>query len=640
MKKKKRILSYSLISIFFLIILIRLFFIVQNKDSYENLLKKKTDITVYGMSAPRGRILDTNGKVLVDNIGINTIYYNKIKNIKVSEELSIAKILGSIVDIENKDINDLKKYWLIKNDDGKNLITEEEYQLLEKRKINSNDIKTKKYERITEYMLNELSIEEKEIATIYSLMNNGLSYEKKLILNNASEEICAKIVESNIPGITVEMNWNRIYLYDDVAKSILGRIGSIPKEEKNAYLEKGYELTDIVGLSYLEKEYEDSLKGEKAVYKVNRDNTLTLIKEAQKGNDLVLSIDIDVQMKVEEILKEKISLGKKDYPNTEYYQESYALVSNPLTGEIIAISGQRLNSDGSFTDVAVNNITNTFTVGSAVKGATIAVGYKYNLFNVGEYITDSCVKLYLVPEKCSHKRLGRINDLDALAQSSNYFQFLIAINLTGNKYHPNMVLNATKEHFDIYRNMLESFGLGALTNIDLPGEVLGIKGEKVADDLLLNLSIGQYDTYTPVEVLQYVNSVASGQRLALSLKKGELEVLNDVDLNKEQIERIRLGMNKVLLEGTGKGYVKKELNPVGKTGTSETFIDTNNDNILDTATITSTFAGYFPFDNPQYSVVVITPNVSHNNGKSDTMYFGARRITNDITSYLQEKLNN
>ena len=639
MKKKNKV-GYIIVCLFFLIILIRLFFIVKNKNTYIDLLKIKTDITINGLSAPRGRIIDANGNILVDNIGINAIYYNKIKGLNIKDELAIATKIAEIVNIENSNIDDLKQYWLITNDDGKNLITKEEYELLEERKITTNDIKNKKYERITTEMLEKLSDIEKKTATIYSLMNTGLSYQKKLILDNANEEICAKIVESNIPGVTIEMNWHRKYLYDDVAKSFLGRVGSIPKEEKDYYLKNGYELTDIVGLSYLEKQYENVLKGEKALYKVNSDNTLTLIKEATRGNDLILSIDIDMQIKVEEILREKILLGKKDYPNTEYYQESYALVSDPLSGKILAFAGQRLNDDGTFTDVATNNITNTFTVGSAVKGATIAVGYKYNLFKIGDYITDSCVKLYLVPEKCSHKRLGRINDLDALAKSSNYFQFMIAINLTGNKYHPNMVLNATEEHFNIYRDTLANFGLGALTNIDLPGEVLGIKGEKIADDLLLNLSIGQYDTYTPVEVLQYVNSIASGKRMALSLGSKEINVLNDVDLNNEQIERIRLGMNKVLLEGTGKGYVNRELNPVGKTGTSETFIDTNNDNVLDLATITSTFAGYFPKDNPKYSVVVITPNISHNNGKSDKMYFGARRITNEITNYLKEKYNN
>lgn len=646
--KNKKFLPFFLISLFFLIILIRLFLIYLDKDKYENLLSEKTKITINGLSAPRGRILDTNGKVIVDNVGVKTLMYNKIKGIKVNEELNIALKLANIIDIEEAKNDILKKYWLIVNDNGKSLITKEEYEALEERKISNEEIEKLKYERITDDMLEKINKNERKIATIYNLMNEGLAYQKKIILNDLTEEVEAKIVEADIPGITVEMTWKRKYLYGSVMRSILGSIGPINKEEKNKYLENGYELTDIIGRSYLEKEYEDYLKGQKALYKVNSDNTLSLIKEAQKGHDLVLAIDIDIQKKVEEIMQDKILLGKKSYANTEYYRESYAIVSNPKNGQIIALAGQRLNDDGTFSDVATNNLTSSFTIGSAVKGATIAVGYKYHLFEVGKYITDSCVKLYAVPAKCSHKKLGRINDLDALAKSSNYFQFLIAIGLTGNKYHANMKLNATEKHFNLYRDMLKSFGLGAITEIDLPGEITGIKGSNVADDLLLNLAIGQYDTYTPLEVIQYVNSVASGKRMSLSLmsqigskdeviKKQEANILNEVDLESEYLDRIREGMHQVLTLGTGRGYVDSSLNPVGKTGTSQTYIDTDNDETLDLATISSTFAGYFPMDNPKYSIVVITPNVSHHSGVTDYMYYGARRITNDLTSYLNNK---
>ena len=311
------------------------------------------------------------------------------------------------------------------------------------------------------------------------------------------------------------------------------------------------------------------------------------------------------------------------------------------------MAGLRYNDDETWSDISLNVINKSFTIGSAVKGATIAVGYKYGLVEMGKYINDSCIKLYLTPQKCSFKNLGRINDLEALAYSSNYFQFLIAIGITGNTYKPNMQLNATQEHFKIYRDMLASFGLGVKTNIDLPGETTGIIGSKVADDLLLNLAIGQYDTYTPIEVLQYINSMASGSRLALSvmkeIKNGDeiiyenaINVLNDVNLNEEYLNRIREGLKLVLSEGTGKIYVRDDLLAVGKTGTSESFYDSNNDGLVDVATITSTFAGYFPEEDPKFSVVVITPNISHNNGTNSTMYYGASKITKDITSFLAD----
>ena len=644
--KSRRYFYYILVIFLFCILGVRLISIRASKEEYQEKLLAKTEVYISGSSAPRGRILDTNGNVLVDNIGVKTIYYNKIKGINIEDEIEIAKKLADILTIDVASTKVLKDYWLVTNSNGESLITEEEYKLLEERKLTNNDITDLKYERITEEMLNSFSDIEKKAAHIYSLMNDGYVYSKKEILKDVSESEYAKVIESNIPGITGELSWERIYLYGDTLKNIFGSIGLIPEERKEEYLSSGYELTDTVGLSYLEFEYEEYLKGTKAEYLVNSDNTLTLVSEEKRGNDLVLSIDINLQLKVEEIIKDKIILGDK-YPNTDYYKDSYALVSDPNNGSILAIAGIRRNDDDSWSDISLNTINKSFTIGSAVKGATIAVGYKYGLIEMDKYITDSCVKLYLVPEKCSFKSLGRINDLTALAYSSNYYQYLIAIGLTGNTYKPNIKLNATEEHFNIYRNMLASFGLGVKTEIDLPGEQTGIIGKTIADDLLLNLAIGQYDTYTPVEVLQYINSLATGKRTALSLMKeiklnddvilsNESTVLNEIELEQVYLYRIREGLKLVLSEGTGRIYVDKSINAAGKTGTSESFYDSNSDGTVDVATITSTFAGYFPSDNPKFSVVVITPNISHNNGSNDTMYYGASKITKDITNYLAE----
>ena len=644
--KSRRYFYYILVIFLFCILGVRLISIRASKEEYQEKLLAKTEVYISGSSAPRGRILDTNGNVLVDNIGVKTIYYNKIKGINIEDEIEIAKKLADILTIDPAGTKALKDYWLVTNSNGKSLITEEEYKLLEERKLTNNDITDLKYERITEEMLNSFSDIEKKAAHIYSLMNDGYVYSKKEILKDVSESEYAKVIESNIPGITGELSWERIYLYGDTLKNIFGSIGLIPEERKEEYLSSGYELTDTVGLSYLEYEYEEYLKGTKAEYLVNSDNTLTLVSEEKRGNDLVLSIDINLQLKVEEIIKDKIILGDK-YPNTDYYKDSYALVSDPNNGSILAIAGIRRNDDGLWSDISLNTINKSFTIGSAVKGATIAVGYKYGLIEMDKYITDSCVKLYLVPEKCSFKSLGRINDLTALAYSSNYYQYLIAIGLTGNTYKPNIKLNATEEHFNIYRNMLASFGLGVKTEIDLPGEQTGIIGKTIADDLLLNLAIGQYDTYTPVEVLQYINSLATGKRTALSLMKeiklnddvilsNESTVLNEIELEQVYLYRIREGLKLVLSEGTGRIYVDKSINAAGKTGTSESFYDSNSDGTVDVATITSTFAGYFPSDNPKFSVVVITPNISHNNGSNDTMYYGASKITKDITNYLAQ----
>lgn len=657
--KKKRIITFVLLIFFFSILVVYTMYnlMIKKQDYYTKLLNKKVNIIIEGNSAPRGRILDRNGNILVDNIGVKEIVYTKIRGITTQEEIDIAYKLAENINIINRiKPNELKKFWMLLNKDrANNLIKKEEYELQKQRKLNSKDIENLKYERITEEMLKELTEKDRTAAYIYKLMNTGYSYQEKVIKNkDVTESEYAIINELNLKGVRGDVTWERTYPYKEVFKTILGTISSsssgVPSELKNEYLKKGYSLTDRVGISYLEKEYEDYLKGTKATYKVNKDNTLTLLTEAKKGNDLVLSIDINLQQEIENILYEQIKAGQK-LKNTEYYNHSYVIVGNPTTGEILAMSGKQILNDNNIEkklDLTTGIITSSYTMGSVVKGATMAVGFKNNVIEAGDSVIDGCVKLYLNPAKCSFKRLGRVNDVKALAMSSNYYQYLIAIKLTGQKYRYNMKINANIDHFNLYRTMLDEFGLGVKTQIDLPNEKIGIKGSKISDDLLLNLAIGQYDTYTPIELFQYINSIATGQRVAPTLmkeiknnegkviKKQEVKVLNKISLDEKYLERIRLGFQNVLKIGTGRGYTNVNYKPAGKTGTSESFYDADNDGIAEIETISSSYAMYAPYDNPTLSLVVVSPNVSHKNGKSEYMAFINRNISKEVSQKLFE----
>jgi hypothetical protein len=118
-----------------------------------------------------------------------------------------------------------------------------------------------------------------------------------------------------IPGLTCEYTTKRTYLYDTLT-SIYGKVGNITKENKDYYLEKGYSLNDQVGLSYIEKQYDEYLKGTKAEYLINEDNSLTKIKDSSPGNDIYLSIDIDLQLKINEIIKLITPEKRKNVPQT------------------------------------------------------------------------------------------------------------------------------------------------------------------------------------------------------------------------------------------------------------------------------------------------------------------------------------
>jgi len=635
-----------IINVFFVTMLIRIFYLnVIDNHKYKMLLDNKINNYVYGDSAPRGRILDRNGKILVDNVGVKTIFYNKLKGISTLDEINIAYELANIINIEINE-NSLKDFWLLKNDNGKHLITDEEYDLYERRKLNSDDLKKLKYARVTLENLNSLNELDRKSATIYSLMNNGYSYEKKKIISGISDEEYSKVVDANIKGITTELTWQRKYNYDNTLKDIFGKIGSIPEEKIDIYIEKNYRLNDIVGLSYLELYYEDYLKGEKDLYKVNKDNTLTLIKEGKAGNDLLLSIDIDVQLKLEELIKENIIKAKKKN-NTDYFSETYSIVGNPKTGEIIAMSGQKLISDVKtpiFKNVNTNLINTSYTVGSIVKMGTISTGYKYNIIDIGTSMVDGCIKLYQVPLKCSYKNLGNVNDLSAISKSSNFYQFKIAIGLTNNKYKYNMKLITDNEAFEKFRSVFEEYGLGTITGVDLPNETIGIIGNNTSSDLLLNLSIGQYDTYTPVELFQYVNTIASlGEKRKPQLMKeimnvssNDYKVISRVNIDDKYLYRINEAMHLATTSGTARNYINSIYKPAGKTGTSETFIDTNNDGVMDTKTTSIAFVGFAPYDNPEYSVVVLSPNIYVAKDYEYKKVYITRYISNGITNFLFE----
>ena len=648
---KKVILIIALLSLVFLFFIYRTFDLAYNKkEYYQTEAQNINEVYVTGSSAPRGKILDINGNVLVDNVGVNTIIYHKPSGITLKEELLIAEELAKLTNFEYEyNASKLKDFYKIKYSNKVDLlITEEEYKLYNERKITSDELEEMKLERITQDMINKMTDLEKYSSYFYYLMNEGYSYDNKCIIKEVSDEIYASILEANLPGIFGEMDWSRSYVYNDTLKTIFGSISNSLPAEKEELLNEGYSLTDKVGISGLEEYYEEYLKGEKAIYKVGSNNTLELVSEAKRGNDLVLNIDINIQLEVERIIKEEMIKAKKT-ANTEFYKESFALVSDPLTGNMKAIAGIRLITNGtdySFQDISINVIKNAYTVGSAVKGASMSVGYQNGIVDIGTKITDSCVKLANQPAKCSYRKLGSLNDIEALALSSNYYQFIIALGIMGYDYTYNMNAVATEEHFNIYRNTFAEFGLGVQTGIDLPKESSGLKGTTIAPDLLMNLAIGQYDLYTPVELLQYINTIAKdGLRLKLnimnSIKNGDevilenkVEELNKVSLEEKYFDRIKQGFNSVMKSGTGYWYINQKINAAGKTGTSESYIDSNYDGTLESFVLSNTFLMYAPFDNPKYSIVVISPNTSNLNSKSTYRSPVNRLIARRINDFL------
>ena len=633
-----------LIIILFLIISIRLFKLqIIDYEDYQSKLTVATEKTVEGTSAPRGRIYDRNYNLLVDNEAVKTIYYKKQTGITTKEEITLAYKIADMIEVDYSSLSTyrLKNFYYQNNFEScQALITNEERDQYKKRKLTDKELLDLIFSRITEEDLSNYTEIDKEAAYIYYLMNKGYSYAEKIIKNkNVSEVEYAKISENidNLKGFNTKLDWVRIYLYGSTFKSILGTVSSdtqgIPEELANIYLKKGYSLDDRVGISYLEYQYEDYLKGTKPIYKVGKNNNYEIVSFGSRGNDIVLTIDIELQKYLEDTLSKEV-MSTSYEPNTPYYNRSFAIISNPKTGEILAMSGKQVRTTDSGTkeivDYTPGVVTLPVTPGSVVKGASMLVGYKYGAINIGDIQTDECIKIKDTPEKCSWRTMGDIDDLYALRYSSNVYQYKIAIKVGEGNYEYNKPLKIKKDAFNKYRSMYQSFGLGVKTGIDLPVESLGYTGTSILPGHLLDFAIGQYDTYTPIQLSQYINTIANGgQRLKPYLLKevyspsankeevfGELiyanskKVLGTIPVEKKYIDRVRLGFNQVITDGLGYGYMGDYYNSSGKTGTSESFIDTNSDGVVDTETITTSFVGYSPSDNPKMSIVVVSPDIS------------------------------
>lgn len=636
--------------------------VVDAKDYKEN-LEELSYTTVEGTSAPRGRILDRNYNVIVDNKAVKSITYKKDKNISTSRMIELAYEVSPHLDLSYSSLTDRSKreFYLAKYPDQCNeKITKKEREKVKIGKLSTNDLDELKIERITEEELATFTEADLKAAYLYYLMNKGYTYDEKTIKEEATDEEYAYIAEHNseLDGFNTVLDWERVYPYGDTFRSILGTVSTttqgLPAEDKDEYLAKGYALNDRVGLSYLEKEYEEYLRGEKAEYEVVNSHELKLIKEGKRGNDIVLSIDINLQQELERILTEQV-LKAKTEPNTEYYDHSSVVIQDPNTGEILAMASKKIVGD-KVVDNTASILTSPITPGSVVKGASMLVAYNTGAVKIGEYMVDECIKVAGTPEKCSSKTLGRINDITALAKSSNVYQFKAAIRVNGQEYSRGMKLNFNQSAFDTYRNMYHSFGLGVKTGIDLPVESLGYSSEDTAAGNLLDFVMGQYETYTPIQLSQYINTIANGgSRLVPHLLKEvhastedsslgetiltvEKKVLNTVDTKPEYMARVKEGFYAVMHSagGYGRGYIDDKWDAAGKTGTSQSFIDTDNDGVIDTETITSSFVGYAPANNPVMSIMVTSPDSSHPNSSTDYASLVTLHITKEVTNKFFE----
>lgn len=477
-------------------------------------------------------------------------------------------------------------------------------------------------------------------------MTSGYQMAPQIIKKDVSEKEFTIISESlaNLPGVDVSVDWERVYVNDGLFRSVLGNVSNsdegLPSERLDYYLVRDYSRNDRVGKSYIEQQYEDVLHGTKKEVRSVADKQGTTIRtetisEGKSGKNLTLTIDMELQKKVEESI-EKIL---KAYKGSEsMLDRAFVVMMNPKNGQVLSMAGKRLiEKDGKteIEDYALGTMTSSYELGSTVKGATVLTGFETKAITPGTYFYDAPMKFKGTREKKSWKEFGNIDDLRALQVSSNVYMFHTALKIAGVDYVRNSSLNIKQEYFDKMRYYFRQFGLGVPTGIDLPNETAGQIGKKDNQPgFLLDYSIGQYDTYTPLQLVQYISTIANGgyrmkpqivqevreqtsqkDEIGKVVHAVEPIVLNKIDMKEEYINQVKEGFRKVFQEGDGTGvraFQKASYKPAGKTGTAQTVYGGESDIGRNEKgerreCYNLTLAGYAPYDNPEVAFSVVVP---------------------------------
>lgn len=623
-------------------------------DDYRREIERTEDVTVNN-PVPRGKMFDRTGKVIVDNTPQNAITYTN-RGAKQDEMLKVAERLSNLIEKDTDKVQEREKkdYWILKNPErADKKVPKKEMEKLEEQyegKELDKAIYRLKVDRVTDKELQELSAKDLEILAIYKEFTSGYALTPQIIKNkNVTPEEFAVVSENLqlLPGVDTTTDWERAYAFGSTLKSVLGKITDsdegLPAEQLEYYLARDYSRNDRVGKSYIEMQYEDVLHGQKAKVKNVTDKSGNVLEtipitEGKRGMDLVLSIDMDLQLAVEKIIEEELKAAKAK-SGTNLLDRAYVVLMDPHTGEILTMAGKRIVKDEEtgknvMQDDALGNITTSYNVGSAIKGATILTGFKTGVITPGTSFYDAPILISSSQPKKSWKNLGTVNDVTALKFSSNVYMFYTAIRIGEGKYIPNAPLPLKLDKgFATFRDSFAQFGLGVRTGIDLPNETTGFKGiYGNTPGLLLDLSIGQFDTYSNMQLGQYISTIANGgnrmePHIVKEIREPLLEnnelgpivqeikpkVLNRVDAEPEWFDRVHQGFKKVYQEKGGTAFYyfgSKDYNPAGKTGTAEAFYDGPERKKFGKEppeVINLSLVGYAPEDNPEIAMAVLVP---------------------------------
>jgi penicillin-binding protein 2 len=411
---------------------------------------------------------------------------------------------------------------------------------------------------------------------------------------------------SELKGVEVDAEAVRYYPNGDMAGHVLGYTGEVNDRDLTQHKSEGYQPGDIIGQMGVELAYEPQLRGEWGGQQVEVDGFEQVVKilgekPSKPGNDVQLTLDLDLQRAAEKALGDHKGAIVALNPNTG---EVLAMASRPafdpnlFSTRITEAQWQRLQSqDHPF----VNRALQGFPPASTFKIVTTTAGLES-----GKFSPDTVLNTYpsitiggIEFGDWNRAGFGPLNFPGALQWSSDTFFYQVGMG----------VGDRTLIHWT------RRYGFGSKTGIELaseesaglvPDDVWKRKeiGEGWFQGDTVNMSIGQgFLQATPLQIAMMFSVPANGGYLIKPHLSKTNQPISDwrrsLNLKPDTVRILREGLRQVVAAGTGVALNVADLPPVsGKSGTAEDFGRESH----------TWFGAYAPSDKPEIVVVAFGEN--------------------------------
>ncbi len=440
------------------------------------------------------------------------------------------------------------------------------------------------------------------------------------VARKADEETIDRIKSLNLRGIHFQKESRRFYPKRELAAQVIGEVG-----------------TDDGGLSGIEREFDDELRGRTGKMSISVDAHKQWFSSIQKrpepGENLVLTIDENIQYIAERELEQAMH-------DTQAIAGT-VVVENPHTGEILALANRPTfnpNLRKEVTPAAMKNraVSDVYEPGSTFKLVTISAALEEKVTNPNEVFDCQMGSIvYNGMRIRDSKPHGLLPVWGVLAESSDVGAIKIALRLGEDRFY----------------RYIRAYGFGQQTGIELPGETRGLtkpvsRWSKVS---IAAISMGQEIGISPLQLTGLISTFANdGVWVAPRIVAGTVPSHADPKTAPQTVTfhpanqhrvissftaaEMRSMMQKVVLEGTGRKAILEGYSAAGKTGTAQK-VDPATGTYSKTKYVGS-FAGFAPINNPQIVVAVILDSAVglHQGGQVSAPVF--RRVAQQVLEYL------